>query len=73
MAWSYRPPAEMSAAGGAQRDGNAESAADFAKAATFALAQALDPHLGPDASVIKRAERAFADRAPRRWHRQYLL
>jgi ubiquinone/menaquinone biosynthesis C-methylase UbiE len=29
--------------------------------ATFALAQALDRHLGPDASVTKRAEHALAD------------
>jgi ubiquinone/menaquinone biosynthesis C-methylase UbiE len=31
--------------------------------ATFALAQALDRHLGPDASMIKRAEHALADAA----------
>jgi SAM-dependent methyltransferase len=31
--------------------------------ATFALAQALDRHLGPDASRIKRAEHALADAA----------
>ena len=31
--------------------------------ATFALAQALDRHLGPDASVTKRAEHALADPA----------
>jgi len=31
--------------------------------ATFALAQALDRHLGPDASVTKRAEHALADAA----------
>src|SRR5262249_14633387 len=29
--------------------------------ATFALAQALDHHLGPDASMTKRAEHALAD------------
>ena len=31
--------------------------------ATFALAQALDRHLGPDASMTKRAEHALADAA----------
>ena len=31
--------------------------------ATFALAQALDRHLGPEASVTKRAEHALADAA----------
>ena len=31
--------------------------------ATFALAQALDRHLGPDASLTKRAEHALADAA----------
>jgi hypothetical protein len=35
--------------------------------ATHALADALDRHLGPDASIAKRTEHAFADPAQLRW------